>query len=99
MAIFMLLLMLSNFFMGVSIPIVKALTAGEVYNYSLEVKNKIESVKEKISSSKQDDLYLTDNAYKESTDYLEEEITSLETDFNNQIDLLDAGISLSVLIN
>lgn len=99
MAIFMLLLMLGNFFMGISTPIVKALTTGEVYNYSLEVKNKIESVKGKINISKEDNLYLTDNAYIDAINYLTEEVTILENNLTTQLNVLDLGVSLRTLIN
>lgn len=79
----MLFLMLSSFFMRISMPLVQALTTGEVYNYSLEIENKITSVKEKINISKQDNFYLTNNAYREATNYLEEETIILENSFNN----------------
>ena len=97
-SIFMLLLILGNFFVGISLPIVNALTTGEVYNYSEEIKSKVDSVKNKINLSELDPLYLTNNAYKESVINIKNQLDILDDSYNSNLSILDSGILLSSLI-
>lgn len=98
MSILMLLIMLGNFFIGSIIPAVNALSSGVVFNYATEIESKITSVRDKISLSKNNVLYGTNNSYKESVLYLEKELVKLENSLINAKETLDNGLSLKSLI-
>lgn len=97
MSFFMLLIILSNFF--ISTISVFALSKGDVYNYIQDTNSTITKVENKINTSKQDINYQNNNSFKESVDYIGNIILDLKNNLNNQELILDKQILLCDLVN
>ncbi len=94
-----LIILLGNMFLGDAIPVVEALTSGEVYNYANNIASNITNIDEKIGLSKESDLYNTDSSYNGAVNYIKDTVDALKNNLEETNEVLDSGVSLKALVN